>query len=210
MAVWRAACVVLGVMVVPTAASARLIPFTVGGRVAVEPGHPVLADIGFAPPPPGPYLAFDPAAPATVAVAFLDFNLPVLPSDPPNAPNQGGGTYYQAAYITTTVTLTDLNSGASADVAFGGRVHAEWSYYGDNKWFGSAYLWSDGQPQTLTLGGNEYTLWVPMSQGSGGGQLDVWVGPDAPVSATPEPGTLALAALGLVPVGLNFVRRKRG
>jgi hypothetical protein len=37
----------------------------------------------------------------------------------------------------------------------------------------------------------------------------VWVGPNAPVSLTPEPGTFALAALGLVPFGLRRWRKPK-
>ena len=68
--------------------------------------------------------------------------------------------------------------------------------------------WSDLQPyvsQTV-LGSNAYTLRV--DRGTGGTSAD-FVLSVGPASGVPEPATLVLAGLALVPVGLRAVRRRK-
>ncbi len=69
-------------------------------------------------------------------------------------------------------------------------------------------------PATLTLGNNQYSMWiVPVNSTPGStapliANVDVSVNSLGQTAATPEPGTLLLAAGGLPLVGLFFRRRR--
>jgi hypothetical protein len=110
------------------------------------------------------------------------------------------------------VTITDHASGAAQTVNFPGWYSSMWSYQpGDNpddwRWDWEVSKFGDyWDGWGIVLGNNHYTV-----RGYGGGpgmfpngELSVEIHPTA---ATPEPGTLALAGLGLCGVGV--VRRLR-
>jgi hypothetical protein len=202
----RVAVVVLALVAVPGAAAAGPVAFRLSGEVDVQPGSPAAAASLLVTAPTGDIL-FDPNAPTRVGVVTVA--PPVLPSDPANAPDQGGGTYYDSAYLRLGLHVTDVASGEQAEVWLPGRAHVEWWYGGGNEWNGSGYIWFDTHPQSITLGGQLYTIWSPEIVQGADVSVNVWVGPDAPVNPFPEPGTLVLAGVGLAPLGLRFVRRRR-
>ena len=80
------------------------------------------------------------------------------------------------------------------------------SYTTADGWSGVTYFWFQNYAQ-VTLGGNEYTVWNDNVYAAGPATVNVWVGPNPPVSSTPEPGTFALVALGLVPFGVRRIRK---
>lgn len=104
-----------------------------------------------------------------------------------------------------TVTITDETSGASGTA----WLYTDYRWQYEIRPDGSLDPLYEGQtggpwPQKtkLVLGGNTFMVGGP------GGDFLVEVTPN-PVAATPEPGTLALAGLGLATGGLVRVRRRR-
>lgn len=100
------------------------------------------------------------------------------------------------------VTITDEASGESG--AF--RLWWRWVMEYEIKPDGTEYPYYEGynsgpwtDPAVLTLGGNTYTIRGP------GGDMNVTV---TPAVATPEPTTLALAGVGLVPLFARVARRR--
>lgn len=67
--------------------------------------------------------------------------------------------------------------------------------------------WTDQNPftQQTVLGGNAYTLRVDRGPGGTSADFVLSVGP---ASAVPEPATLLLAGVALLPVGLRALRRR--
>ncbi len=114
------------------------------------------------------------------------------------APPPGG---IDPAFV-LSFALTDTASGESGTVTFDGRVSAS-----TGNFIGMPYLMSvsvDEGDQVLTLGGNRYTV----SMHRGPSETAEWIEADvSALAAAPEPGTLALAALGLCALGV--VRRAR-
>lgn len=150
----------------------------------------------------------NPAGPTLVSL--LNIAPPDLPSDTPGSPHQGTATYYKSDYFTLNVRLTDYASGESGELSYTGRLHAEYRYAGNDTWTPSAYIWLGAAAQNIGLGDNLYTLSPPGGHyAHTAGQFEVWVGGNAP-QPLPEPGTLALAALGLPPVAVWFRRRRIG
>ena len=122
------------------------------------------------------------------------------------------GSYEVRYGFTVEVAVTDVASGEQGTLAFNGWYTSHWTYQLEDandpdKWRWDYEVSGFGDPhdgRVLELGGNRYTV-----RASGGGpgimpQGDLTVSVD-PI-ATPEPGTLALGALGL---GAVFVRRLR-
>lgn len=123
---------------------------------------------------------------------------------------------YEARYaFTIAVTVTDLASQEAATVNFQGAYSSMWFYPPEEANNPNAWRWeyeasSFGDfwnGQEVTLGGNRYTL---RGQGGGNGlfpfgELAVEI---APAVGTPEPGTFALAGLGLTAIGVTRVRRR--
>jgi hypothetical protein len=119
--------------------------------------------------------------------------------------------HYAAGTFGIAVSLTDAGSGKTGTVTFAGRG---WEQLGVNvDWFATiesrrAFAELTGETeQTLTLGDTEYH--VGLRAVNRDGVVDFYADVQAgAVAATPEPTTLALAALGLGAVGL--ARRRSG
>lgn len=115
--------------------------------------------------------------------------------------------------LQATVTISDIASGQSIDQVWSGAYTSQWSYppeYADqpNLWyweFERSRFGDEMDKRTFTLGQNRYTAWA-----SGGGQGQFPTGDLVVVveslPATPEPGTLALAGMGIATLVLG---RKR-
>lgn len=183
-------------LLLPALAAAGPISVRLESRVHTLPGHDWVAQSVSAVSPDGATAA-DPAGP--VLVSLLRIAPPDLPADDPGNPYRTGAAYYRDGYFTLTVRLTDLASGESGELSYGGRLHANYTHAGDDTYTASAYIWLGAAAQNTTLGGNRYTISPPDGRyAHSTGQFEVWVGPNAP-APLPEPGTLALVALGVGP-----------
>jgi hypothetical protein len=199
-------------LVLPTVCSAGPIQFDLAtGNVKTTSFAPELAMALQGLAPPGPIYTFDPASKTPVTLTAVNSVPQMLPNPAPmdiHPDSQGGGyTHWNNdGYFSVDVSLMDSASGDSATVTFYGRAHMYNDYATIKGWTGITYFWFQNEKE-VTLGGNDYTIWSDNLFEPGPATLHVWVGPDAPVSAAPEPGTFALAALGLIPFGLRRVRR---
>lgn len=129
------------------------------------------------------------------------------------------GDYLVRYDFDVRVTLTDVASGESAALTFAGNYASMWMYQPDTpadqwRWEWEASTFGDAwDTREVVLGANRYSV---RAYGGGSGQfpfgeMGVQAAP-LPVSATPEPGTLALAGIGLTGaiVRGRFVRGARG
>jgi hypothetical protein len=138
---------------------------------------------------------------------ILDSNLTAA------APAAGTATFTDRSY-SLTMHLTDLKSNTSGDLTFGGALSGTLGAANNltNKFLGKP-------AQTITLGGNQYTvavgLFIPPVPGTPG-RLGANVtvissgAPPPPVNTVPEPASLLLAAFGGSAVGLRAWWRRRG
>ncbi len=160
-------------------------------------------------PAPGVGFAFEPGrgVPVTVPVVVAEPTRIPIP-DPIHIHPDGTTHWNNDGYFGVDVTLTDVASGEAAVLRFNGRAHMYNNYTTTGGWTGTTYFWFQDRA-AVTLGGNRYTVWGA-NHFDGGTQasVQVWVGDNPPLVAAPEPGTLALAALGLVP--LTYRRLRRG
>jgi len=193
----------------PALASAGPIEFTLGaGDLTTSAYAPQLgmALVPIAPPGPVYTAELDSTAPVTLGVVAYEPTR--IPAPAPIDLHPDGTTHWNNdGYFTVDVSLTDVASGQTATLTRGGRAHMYSNYSTGAGWTGSTVFWFTDYQQ-VTLGGNTYTIWGANQFTEGGGQaaVNMWVGSGAPIP-TPEPGTLALAAVGLVPLGLRRVRR---
>jgi hypothetical protein len=129
------------------------------------------------------------------------------------APAAGTATFTDRSY-SLTMHLTDLKSNTSGDLSFGGALSGTLGATNNltNKFLGKS-------SQTITLGGNQYTvavgLFIPPVPGTPGRfGANVTVNnlgfSPPPVNNAPEPASLLLAALGGSAVGLRAWWRRRG
>lgn len=199
-----AVCVLL---CVPALAPAGPIQFGFStGNVTTSPDAPALGLTLQPFQPPGAVFTYDPAG-GPVRLTAVSADPTRIPTPDPRDVHPDGTTHWNNdGYFSVDVGLLDYASGASATLTFRGRAHAYNGYTAEGGWTGGTVFWFDDYQQ-VTLGGNTYTLWGANRYRDGPAAVNVWVGEGAPVY-TPEPGTLALAALGLVPVGLRRLRRR--
>ncbi|VTU01952.1 : VPEP [Gemmataceae bacterium] len=148
----------------------------------------------------------------SVSAEYGDTNhVPLFTSTGASRPEPGS---YEAEYaFDINVRLTDAASGQSAVLTFAGGYSSMWSYQpGDDpntwRWDYESSMFGDfWDGREVVLGTTRY---VVRAYGGGGGQFpfgDMDVRAEfVPTAATPEPGTLALAGIGLG-AGLLRVRR---
>jgi hypothetical protein len=131
-------------------------------------------------------------------------------------PNSGPGknaSYVADSPFSVFVKLTDSASGQTATLRVDGDGIDEWFREGgDGQWkntFHGIRIGTDGTntpfKTDVILGGNDYNLRVNLRGTGVDADFLLSVGP---TSAAPEPATLLLAGLALLPVGLRAVRRR--
>jgi hypothetical protein len=176
-------------------------PFT-GYGGPTTPVVPVLV-----PHPAGGY-SFDPSGGKPTVVAAVDYDPTRLPLPAPRDIHPDGTTHWNMEqYFRVTLRLTDAASGQAADFDLGGRAHI-YNQYANGQWGGVTWFWFQDEG-TAILGGNTYTVWGANMFDGTPAAANVWVGDNPPVHNSPEPTTLVLGGLALLPVGLRVLRRKR-
>ena len=206
----RTALVLATLFAPPGAAAAGPIEFALNtGNVTTSPGSPALGMTLRPFQPPGPIFTFDPIAnvPVTLPAVFAEPGR--IPAPAARDIHPDGTTHWNNdGYFGVDVSLTDVASGQTAVLHFNGRAHMYNRYSTADGWTGETYFWFQDYA-AVTLGGNRYTVWGANHYSSGPASVSVWVGDNPPLHTTPEPGTLALAALGLAPLGLRRLKRAR-
>lgn len=203
----RFAFTLIAALGLPALASAGPISFGYStGGVTVSPGAPGLEAALVPFQPPSPVFTFDPADGTPVTLPAVSAVPALLPLPGARDLHADGTTHWNNdGYFAVDVGLTDVASGESAALRFAGRAHLYGTYSTEAGWGGVTYFWFQDRAR-VTLGGNDYTVWGANHYEEGPARVNVWVGPDAPVCAAPEPGALALAALGLLPLALRLRR----
>jgi hypothetical protein len=198
--------VLLGLCALPSAVSAGPIEFELGpGNLTFSNPNPG-ADVALVPfRPPGVNYFFDPATGTPVGIELLRFDPSRLPDVPAWATTFPDGTvsWNVNGFFGLPITLIDVASGDSATINFLGAAHMIANFSPTSGWTGSATFTSQFWQQ-VRLGDNLYSVWGPPAPNPGAAVVDVWVGDGKPPipQFTPEPGTMVLVALGLVPFGL--------
>ena len=204
------AFVLFGLLGAPALGTAGPIEFQLAPTgLQVQPGTPAISAALYPLLPPGTCHTFDPATGAPAVVPLVGYDPTRLAQPAPIDVHSDGTTHWNNdGYFRVDYCLTDAASGESAEFSAWGRAHM-YNVYGNGQWSGTTYFWFGGVQQ-VTLGGNDYTIWGPGSQGLYTTELpalSVWVGANPPATLTPEPGTFALMVLGLAPLGLRRLRR---
>lgn len=204
------AAALCALIAIPGFASAGPISFGLGaGNLTTSDGAPALGMALVPIQTPGPVYDLDPARSTPVTLAVVGYEPWRIPTPAPRDVHPDGSTHWNNdGYFGVDVGLTDFGSGETATLHFTGRAHMYNSYTTANGWTGVTEFWFL-DVQRATLGGREYTVWGANPFTSGPAQVSVWVGPNppAPAWAAPEPGTFALAALGVAPLALRLRRR---
>jgi hypothetical protein len=174
--------------------------------IYVPPGAPAISDTLVPLLPPGGTYAFDPASGKPTVVSVVDYVPARIPQPRPIDIHPDGTTHWNnEGYFRVDMRLTDVASLQHVDFSVWGYAHL-YNNYGMGQWSGQAFFWfgNFSGPGVFALGGNNYTIWGQNTFTTDQPALSVWVGPNAPVSLAPEPGTLLLVAIGFVPLLLSF------
>jgi len=175
-------------------------------NLTVQPGKPALTGALDLVISPNPWRIVDSANPVVVPMEVVEYHPQNLPLPAPSDIHPDGTTHWNNdGYFGLDLRLTDTASGESADFHFAGRAHMYNVYSTGSGWSGLTDFWFRDFAR-VTLGGNDYTLWGANWYDTGPVTVNVWVGPNPPVSNAPEPGTFVLAMIALAPLGARFLR----
>jgi hypothetical protein len=204
------ACALLGLVALPAAAAVGPIEFGLGaGNLTYTNPNPG-ADQALVPiQHPGAIYTIDPADGAPVVVSVLEYLPQRLLGVPAWATALPDGTYRWDVngYFGIPIALTGFTAGRPGQfgtVTFYGQAHMIAAGSPSAGWTGSAALSVQGSKQ-VWLDGYKFTISGASASTPGRAAVSVSVDP----TLTPEPGTLALVALGLLPLGLRARRHIR-
>jgi hypothetical protein len=166
---------------------------------------------------PYPLYALFPPSDTPVGLFVAQYAPQLFPLPPAGSVRPGQTVHWNfVESFTINLTLTNM-AGHSVTVPLTGEAYMDNFYMaGAPQWYGMPTLRFEDW-QRFNLDGQTYTVWganlpgTPQgSPGYTGALVDVWVGSGAPPMPqwTPEPGTFALVALGLVPFGLRRCWRR--
>ena len=193
----------------PAGASAEPIAFQLTPTgFWIEPGHPMLDAALRSTFEAGTFTIDRDTWSAGMTGPLVDFDPSRLPTPRPEDLNpEGASIWRNKGNFRLDFTLTDAATGDSASLSIWGRAHGEatftngqWMYAGVTYWFGNG-------PEYAELGGKDYAIWGQQRFTGERPVMSVWVGEDPPFPWVPEPGTFALAALGLASFGVRRLRR---
>jgi hypothetical protein len=176
----------------------------------VDPDRPMLSS-GLYPLFEGGTFVVDPSTGTATRVGpLVGFDLSRLPPPRPIDLKATGSAFWdEHALFHVDFRLTDLASGQSADLSMWGLAHGHAYISTGNPWNGGAGYWFSDGVKYATLGDSDYVIWGQQRLTAEQPELSVWVGENPPFPWAPEPGTFALAALGLAPLATRAVRRFR-
>jgi hypothetical protein len=143
---------------------------------------------------------FDPATGTPTAVEVVAFDWSLVPPPPSNPSDIAH--WNNAGPFHVTLHLTDAASGESADFEMKGHIHMFNNQGpGKDKWQGDIEFRFLDETK-LTLGDHTYSIWGINDRDAGPATVHITVEPNSPAHA-PEPATLALGLLGLLPFALR-------
>lgn len=208
MTVKRSFLALFALALIPTTSAAGPISFGYAtGNITTSPWAPELGLTLQPFQPPGPIWDFDPAAHTAISLPAVYAEPNRLPTPAARDIHPDGTTHWNNdGYFSVDVMVFDFASDQFASVRFSGRAHMYNTYSTEGGWSGVTYFWFQNYAE-VTLGGNDYTIWSDDMYADNTATVNLWVGPNAPVNLAPEPGTLALALLGFVPLGRRILRR---
>jgi hypothetical protein len=195
----------------PTVASAGPIEFRLRLNPTgfwVDPTQPMLRDALYPTFEAGTFTVDPDTGTAAMTGPLVDFFPAVLQHPRPEDLNPSGASIWRnKGNFRLDFTLIDVASGNGVDLSMWGRAHGEVTYYNGEWMYGNVTYWFGDGPQYHDISGKEYVIWGQQRFTGDRPVMSVWVGEDPPFPWVPEPGTFALAAIGLVPLGLRRLRR---
>lgn len=209
MKVWRLLLAVFAIACGRTTGFAGPITVTISaGNLTTSPWAPALGMALVPVSPPGTTYSFDPAANEPVVAEVVAYEPQRLPTPAPIDIHPDGTTHWNNDGIFgIDMKVTDVDSGESRTVHLSGRAHMYNTYSTGNGWFGTTYFWFMDS-LSFRLGENDYTIWGAKQFEDGPASVNIWVGPNAPVPDAPEPCTLLMGAIGIVPLGVHRLKRR--
>jgi hypothetical protein len=215
MSLRKIAFALLVVFGAPAAASAEPIEFTLTptGFVVFPdpyPGQTLLTSGLFSTFEAGAFTVDPDTGLAAMTGPLVDFDQSRLPTPRPEDLNpEGASIWRDKGNFRLDYTLTDVGTGATMDLSIWGRAHGEATYSNGEWMYGNVTYWFGNGGGYFDIGGKEYVIWGQQQFTGERPVMSVWVGEDPPFPWVPEPGTFALAVLGLTPLGLRRLRRSR-